>query len=60
MDELMPRQCLFSSLNWRVGIVLSLQKNENEVRTRDSLRRGREMKHGGCAFGEERDWRHIC
>ena len=60
MDELMPRQCLFSSLNWRVGIVLSLQKNETEVRTCDSPRRGREMKHGECAFGEERDWRHIC
>ena len=60
MDGLIPRQCLFSFLGWRVGIVLRLQKNENEVGIRDSLRRSREVKHGGRVFSEERDWHHIC
>lgn len=50
MDGLIPRQCLFSSLDWRVGIVLRLQKNENEVGTRDSLRRSREMKETPHSF----------
>jgi len=35
-----------------LGLSLCLQKHENDVGTRDSLRRGREMKHDRRAFGE--------
>jgi len=60
MNGLIPRQhYLFSSLDWRVGIVLAPTGKLKRSSNTRFAEEGREVKHGGRAFSEERDCRHM-